>query len=257
MTGRVLVIAGSDSGGGAGVQADIKTINALGVYAASAITAITAQNTLGVQAVHAVPASVVKAQILSVLSDIGADVIKIGMLANAEIIKAVIEALNESDFDGPVVLDPVMIATSGDSLLDEDAVDMMVTLLVHATVITPNIPEAEALTGCSDHADIIEDLQGFCDAVFLKGGHGEGETLTDTLYVGDAHYAYSSSRIDTKNTHGTGCTIASAIAAYLARGETLPKACEKAHELVHQAILDAPNLGVGHGPIGHHKIKAP
>jgi len=257
MTGRVLVIAGSDSGGGAGVQADIKTINALGVYAASAITAITAQNTLGVQAVHAVPAAIVKAQIMSVLSDIGADVIKIGMLANGGIIKAVIEALNESNFDGPIVLDPVMIATSGDSLLDEDAEDLLFNLLVHATVITPNIPEAEELTGFRAHHEIITGLQGFCDAVFLKGGHAEGETLTDTLYMGDDSFEYSSKRIDTKDTHGTGCTIASAIAAFLALGDTLPKACEKAHVLVHQAILDAPKLGSGHGPIGHHKMMKP
>lgn len=257
MTGRVLVIAGSDSGGGAGVQADIKTINALGVYAASAITAVTAQNTLGVQAVHAVPAAVVKAQIMSVLSDIGADVIKIGMLANAEIIKAVIEALDESGFDGPVVLDPVMISTSGDSLLDSDAEDVLFTLMVHATVITPNIPEAEELTGLRTYHEIIAGLQGFCDAVFLKGGHATNAVVTDSLHIGDDTYTYSSPRIDTKNTHGTGCTIASAIAAYLALGDTLPIACEKAHALVHQAILDAPKLGSGHGPIGHHKIVKP
>jgi len=238
-------------------------VNSLGVYASTAVTAVTAQNTQGVQAIHTVPCEIVAAQIASVLSDIGADVIKIGMLATHDIIHTIADTLDHLCFKGQIVLDPVMVATSGDRLLDDAALDALKTRLIPmATLITPNIPEAIALLGTSitDVNNLAAALEKmYATAVLVKGGHGaRGDNrIRDILYEGGKALEMASDYIETRNTHGTGCTLASAIAAYLARGESLSQACQKAHHLVHQAILDAPNLGEGHGPLGHHKIIRP
>jgi hydroxymethylpyrimidine/phosphomethylpyrimidine kinase len=261
---RALTIAGSDSGGGAGIQADLKTFSALGCYGMSVITAITAQNTREVTAVQAVPEEMVVAQLDAVLSDIGADAIKIGMLHNAGTTAAVAEALRQWKA-GPVVLDPVMVAKSGDRLLSEQAIDALRQhLFPIADLITPNLPEAEALLGraVNERGDMeraATDLLGFgAGAVLLKGGHLQGERVSDVLAQrlesgGMATRWFEYPRVDTANTHGTGCTLSSAVAAYLARGQTLQDAVAAARDYV-QAAIEAGaafELGRGHGPVLH------
>lgn len=259
MAPTALTIAGSDSGGGAGVQADLKTFSALGVFGCSVITAITAQNTQAVTAVHAVPDDIVAAQIDAVLSDIRVDAIKIGMLGTPSLIKTVAQAL--AGFDGPIVLDPVMIAKSGAALLPENAVEALKThLLPRATLLTPNLPEAARLL---DSAEATNDNdakhQGTklralgAQAVLMKGGHGTGDICTDWLISDAGMQAFEAPRVNTQNTHGTGCTMSSAIAAGMACGLTLPDAVTRAHGWLHQAILAADdlNIGNGHGPVHH------
>ncbi|EQB33315.1 bifunctional hydroxymethylpyrimidine kinase/phosphomethylpyrimidine kinase [Sphingobium ummariense] len=240
---RILIIAGSDSGGGAGIQADIKTVTMLGGHAMTAITAITAQNTLGVQAVHPVPTEMVLAQIDSVVSDIGVDAVKIGMIGSAETAAAVAERL--AMLEGvPIVFDPVMVSTSGSALADEATIAAFERLMALATLVTPNIPELEALGG-------EEIAIRFATHVLAKGGHGAGPMLTDRL-IGPRGVmkAWSNARIDTPHTHGTGCTLASAIAAGLGQGMDLVGAVERGRKYVREALSLAPGLGQGHGPMG-------
>ena len=257
--GRVLIIAGSDSGGGAGVQADIKTVTALGGYAITAITAITVQNTVGVSDVHAIPPSIVKGQIEAVMGDLGADAWKLGMLGSAAHVRVVVEAFYAVGDGAPVVLDPVMVAKGGASLLAEDAVAIIRDeLMPIAVIVTPNAPEAEALTGAEVRdlggqkraAEILVGKLGAFSAL-VKGGHIEGELIRDVLLTQDGLRVFESPRIDTRATHGTGCTLASAIAAYIARGEAIEPAVEQARAYLMQAIRHAPGLGRGHGPLGH------
>ena len=254
-----LTIAGSDSGGGAGIQADLKAMSALGVFGASAITAITAQNTTAVSAVHEVPATIVAAQITAVLSDLDVGAIKLGMLFSPAIIDAVNAALAGSQ---PLVLDPVMIAKSGDALLQDAAVAALkATLVPRATVLTPNLPEAARLLNTSQARsadEAIEQAHALLDlgpqAVLLKGGHGEGRVCTDILLKRDnTPITLSAPRIATKNTHGTGCTYSAAIAAELAKGADLTEAVRAAHGYLHRAISAADQLtiGAGHGPVHH------
>lgn len=257
LRGRVLIIAGSDSGGGAGIQADIKTITALGAYASTAITALTAQNTLGVQGVLPVPPAFVRQQIDVVLDDIGADAIKIGMLADVPVIEIVADAL-QSRPRLPLVLDPVMVAKGGARLLAPPAVRaLMDCLFPLATVITPNLPEAEALVGrpVPDLPAMREAaaslLQLGAAAVLLKGGHLLGDILTDLLVTAGGCEEMVAQRIDTRHTHGTGCTLASAIAAGLAQGLGLSAAVHRARDYVQRAIATAPGFGGGHGPLNH------
>lgn len=240
---RILIIAGSDSGGGAGIQADIKTVTMLGGHAMTAITAITAQNTLGVQAVHPVPTEMVLAQIDSVVSDIGVDAVKIGMIGSAETAAAVAERL--AMLEGvPIVFDPVMVSTSGSALADEGTIAAFERLMALATLVTPNIPELEALGG-------EEIAIRFATHILAKGGHGAGPMLTDRL-IGPRGVmkAWSNARIDTPHTHGTGCTLASAIAAGLGQGMDLVGAVERGRKYVREALSLAPGLGQGHGPMG-------
>ncbi len=254
--GRVLVVAGSDPSGGAGIQADIKTVTVLGGYAMSAITALTAQNTNGVFGVHAVPAEFIAQQMQLCLEDIGADAIKTGMLHSAEVIHAVAANLPSGV---PLVVDPVMIAKGGAPLLQTQALAALKEkLLPRATIITPNLPEAELLTAraISSEAAMIDAARDLLDygaqAVLLKGGHNELPTITDVLQVrGQAPILLRANRVDTKHTHGTGCTLASAIATGLAQGMGLEEAVRRAHGYVQLAIAAAPGLGKGHGPLGH------
>jgi hydroxymethylpyrimidine/phosphomethylpyrimidine kinase len=262
---KLLIIAGSDSGGGAGIQADIKTASALGVYAATAVTAITAQNTVGVQAMIALPPEMVVAQINSVLDDIRIDAVKIGMLAESALIAAVVEAL--SGFDGPVVVDPVMVAKSGDALLADDAIAALrAHLLPCATVLTPNLPEAARLLG-EPLATTPEETeaQGRAllslgpDVVLMKGGHASGPLCVDRLVTEGGLETFEARRLDTRNTHGTGCSLSSAIAAELSKGAVLPEAVRRAQGWLHGAIVAADRLevGRGHGPVHHfHEIWA-
>lgn len=260
---RILIIAGSDSGGGAGIQADIKTVSLCGGFAMTAITAITAQNTLGVQAIHALPAELVREQITSCLSDLGADAVKIGMLHNAATITAVREELARWQAR-PIVLDPVMVATSGDRLLDEAALEALKALLPHCHVLTPNLPEAELLSGrsISSQQDMIEAakaLQTLANgaAIVLKGGHLPGEEIHDLLWQGDEAFWFSKPRLHSPHTHGTGCTLASALTTIGAKGNALPFALEQAQAYVHDAIASAPGYGKGHGPLNHlHPLHA-
>ena len=254
--GRVLVIAGSDSGGGAGIQGDIKTIAALGAYAATAITAITVQNTLGVSAAYPLPADLIAAQALAVLEDIGADVIKTGMLGDVEVVERVARLLDEATL--PVVIDPVMIAKGGARLLADDAVSSVLSLLVpRAALLTPNAPEAEALTGVAiTSTDDLRRagevlLSAGAGAVLMKGGHLPGPRVVDLLITPYGETAFEGERIDTRHTHGTGCTLASACAVGLAQRMSLEAATARAWDYVHQAILQAPGLGGGNGPIDH------
>lgn len=255
--GRVLVIAGSDSGGGAGIQADIKTVTMLGGYAATAVTAVTVQNTLGVIAIHPVPPGIVAGQIRAVLDDIGADAIKIGMLGDAATVEVVAEALK--GVSAPIVLDPVMVAKGGSPLLQEEAVEALVRLLLpRAAVVTPNAPELTVLTDTEigDEADLLlaaqELLAAGPAAVLAKGGHLEGARVVDWLVRRNGQQRFESPRIDTVHTHGTGCTLASAVAAGLAGGLPLATAVERARAYLQSAILAAPGLGAGHGPLGHN-----
>jgi hydroxymethylpyrimidine/phosphomethylpyrimidine kinase len=278
---RILIIAGSDSGGGAGIQADIKTVTMLGGHAMTAITAITAQNTLGVSAVHPVPVDIVIAQIDAVVSDIGVDAVKIGMIGSAEIANAVADRL-EAMPDVPVVFDPVMIATSGSVLADETTVAAFGRLMRRATVVTPNLPELAALGAAfpilsprrklesSMTADLgpgfrrgdgtgngaIEQARAlvsrFGCAVLVKGGHDDASELTDGLVDPDDRVReWHAPRIDTRHNHGTGCTLASGIATGLGAGIALPEAIARARAYVRAALLAAPGLGAGHGPMGH------
>ena len=256
--GRVLIVAGSDSGGGAGIQADIKAVMALGGYAATAITAITAQNTLGVHGISLVPPEFVRLQMSVVLSDIGADAVKTGMLGSAEMVRVVAGVLRKQAVGVPLVVDPVMVAKGGARLLDDAAVDAMRRDLVPgATLLTPNIPEAEALTGLaiSDHAAARRAMRSLLDlgagAVLLKGGHLPGTVVQDLLATPAGIEVFESPRIETRHTHGTGCTLASAIATGLGQGMSLSDAVQRGVTYVHAAILAAPGFGSGHGPLGH------
>ncbi|MBI4200312.1 MAG: bifunctional hydroxymethylpyrimidine kinase/phosphomethylpyrimidine kinase [Chloroflexi bacterium] len=254
-----MTIAGSDSGGGAGIQADLKTFAALGVYGTSAITAITAQNTLGVTAIHEVPTHLLTAQIEAIVTDIGADAVKTGMLSSSAIIETVVEAVRRWHL-APLVVDPVVVAKGGDRLLREDAVEALRTrLLPLATVVTPNAWEAEVLTGVQVHT--VKDARRAAKAiasmgprsVVVKGGHLEGEAI-DTFYDGSHFREYRAERVPTKNTHGTGCTFASAIAAGLAKGLPLGEAIGLAKEYVTRALRASLDIGSGHGPLDHFSM---
>jgi hydroxymethylpyrimidine/phosphomethylpyrimidine kinase len=258
---RVLTIAGSDSGGGAGVQADLKTFAALGCYGMSAVTALTAQNTLGVSGIHPVPPDFAAAQISAVLEDIGADAVKIGMLYSAVLIRVVAEQLRKFNARN-IVMDPVMVAQSGDRLLQGDAVGAMIEhLMPLAEVVTPNIPEAEVLLGRSirsveDMRQAARDLGRFGSrSILVKGGHREADDSSDILYVcrEDRFETLTAERIDSRNTHGTGCTLSSAIAACLAGGESLEEAVRRAKEYTRRAIGAGSGyrLGRGNGPVHH------
>jgi hydroxymethylpyrimidine/phosphomethylpyrimidine kinase len=254
---RALTIAGSDSGGGAGIQADLKTFAALGVYGASAITAITAQNTVGVRAIHEIPVDVIVAQIDAVLDDIGADAAKTGMLSSAPIIEAVADRLRAHGVH-QLVVDPVMVAKSGDRLLREDAVKALRELLLPlAAVITPNAPEATVLSGVEvvDLATAREAARRIADLgprmVIVKGGHLEGERSEDLVWDGGRFDVLTGPRVATRHTHGTGCTFSAAIAAYLARGLAPLDAAREARAYLQGAIENAEPLGAGHGPVNH------
>jgi len=261
--GRVLIIAGSDSGGGAGIQADIKAVTCLGGYAATALTALTAQNTLGVFGVEAVSPAFVRRQIELVLEDIGADCLKTGMLVSAPIIEAVADALLAVP-DLPLVLDPVMVAKGGAALLDPEAVAILTRRLVpRATLLTPNLPEAEALLG-RRIPDATAMVAAACDllrlgpcAVLLKGGHLVGDDLVDLLVDADGVRRFEDRRLPTRATHGTGCTLASAIATGLAQGLDLDAAVLRGRAYLRRAIAAAPGFGAGHGPLGHTHTVAP
>jgi hydroxymethylpyrimidine/phosphomethylpyrimidine kinase len=255
MIARILTIAGSDSSGGAGIEADIKTISALGGYACTAITAVTAQNTTGVFAIHPLPADFVRLSIQTVLADIGADAIKIGMLGNAEIIRAVAGILPPAI---PCVLDPVMVATSGANLLPPDAIETLIQALIPlAVLVTPNLPEAAALTGVSirDPEDFVAAGRALialgAKAALIKGGHAEGNMLTDVLVYEGGVEIISLPRIQSRNTHGTGCTLASAIATGLGQRLSLGEAVNRARYYLQNAIIQAPGFGSGHGPVWH------
>ena len=251
-----LTVAGSDSGGGAGIQADLKTFAALGVHGTSVITALTAQNTLGVKGIFALPPSFVEAQFDAIAEDIGVDAMKTGMLFNAEIIDSVCRKINEYDLK-KVVVDPVMVATSGDLLLESEAVEAIKSkLLPLAAVVTPNKREAEVLSGVEIRGDdgIKDAARRIFDLgpryVLVKGGHSEGDAV-DWLFDGREFFQYRARRIDTSNTHGTGCTLSAAIAAWLALGQDVPEAVGKAKQYISAAIEHAYPLGKGHGPVNH------
>ncbi len=265
-----MTIAGSDSGGGAGIQADIKTISATSSYAASAVTAVTVQNTLGVKAVHNIPPEIVLGQIEAVLGDIGADAVKIGMLGTAVNVEAVCEALRRFSVK-KIVLDPVMVATSGDSLIEKSAVEQLVGRLAPlATVITPNIPEAEAILGeklrsrddlprfARSISEKISDPKSHRVSVYMKAGHLDEEVLTDIFYNAeeDRFIELSSPFVQTANTHGTGCTLSSAIASYLAQGYGLDEAARLSKEYLTGALVSGAGykIGHGHGPVNHFWI---
>lgn len=258
---RVLTIAGSDSGGGAGIQADIKTISAMGCYASSAITAVTVQNTLGVQAVHPIPLDILEGQIDAILSDIGADAIKIGMLHSTKVVNLVAEMIEKYGIRN-VVLDPVMVSTSGHKLIEDDAIESIKNRLIPLSrVITPNIPEAEILSGCKisseqDFEQIAKKLSfNKSVSVLLKAGHLDNDCLVDYFYnVEDNTITLlPSKRVKTRNTHGTGCTLSSAFASALARGEDLTAASKSAKKYIEQAIVSGAEyeIGHGHGPVNH------
>ncbi len=269
MTARILIIAGSDSGGGAGIQADIKTVTMLGGHAMTAVTAITAQNTLGVQAVHQIPTDMVLAQIDSVAADIGVDAVKIGMIGSADTASAVADYLTSlfsreggspdwtPAFAGeqgragrphpariPIIFDPVMIATSGSVLADSNTIAAFTRLMRIATLVTPNLPELAALGG--EFA-----IRALGPAVLVKGGHAEGPHITDRLVTDASETRWTNPRIETRHAHGTGCTLASGIATGLAQGLPLDAAIERAITFVRAALANAPGLGAGHGPMGH------
>jgi hydroxymethylpyrimidine/phosphomethylpyrimidine kinase len=264
MRGRVLIVAGSDSGGGAGIQADIKTVTMLDAYAATAVTALTAQNTLGVFGVLPIPPEFIRRQIEVVLDDIGADAVKTGMLHDAAVIETLVAVLRERGAGIPLVVDPVMAAKGGARLIEPDAIAALKELLIpHAAVLTPNLPEAGILAGTTigDVADMQragESLLALgCRAVVMKGGHLAGDTVADLLVSETAMRVWESPRIDTRHTHGTGCTLASAIAAGLAQGLAIEPAVDRARGFVQRAIAGAPGFGRGHGPLDHaHPLRA-
>lgn len=258
---RVLTIAGSDSGGGAGIQADIKTISAMGCYASSAITAVTVQNTLGVQAVHPIPLDILEGQIDAILSDIGADAIKIGMLHSTKVVNLVAEMIEKYGIRN-VVLDPVMVSTSGHKLIEDDAIESIKKRLIPLSrVITPNIPEAEILSGCKISSD--QDFEQIAKklsfnksvSVLLKAGHLDNDCLVDYFYniEDNTITLLPSKRVKTRNTHGTGCTLSSAFASALARGEDLTLSAKSAKKYIEQAIVSGAEyeIGHGHGPVNH------
>ena len=258
---KVLTIAGSDSGGGAGIQADLKTFSAIGCYGMSVITALTAQNTQGVKAIHAVPPAFAVEQIEAVLSDIGADAIKIGMLYSAELIEAVAQELKKHGAR-KIVLDPVMVAQSGDKLLQDDAIEAIKThLMPLADVVTPNIPEAAVLCGMqltqwSDIESAAETLAKYGSrSILIKGGHGDERKSTDLLFLaGEGRFvSLETDRIETRNNHGTGCTLSSAIASYMAKGSDVEEAVQKAKTFMNHSIAAgaAYTIGHGHGPVHH------
>ncbi len=264
MRGRVLIAAGSDSGGGAGIQADIKTVTALGGFCATAITALTAQNTLGVHDISSVETSFIQTQMRVVLNDLGADCLKTGMLHSPDVINGVCDVLEAEAKSIPLVVDPVMVAKGGATLLDNDGISTLRgRLLPLASLITPNIPEAENLLGNSiqgldEMKFAAEAIVGMGPAaVLIKGGHMDGNTLTDILFDGENFYLFETERIDTVHTHGTGCTMASAIATGLAQGISLPNSVELAQAYVVEAIRGAPGYGQGHGPIDHGHTVSP
>ncbi|HXN03921.1 MAG TPA: bifunctional hydroxymethylpyrimidine kinase/phosphomethylpyrimidine kinase [Candidatus Acidoferrum sp.] len=257
----VLTIAGSDSGAGAGIQADLKTFAALGVYGVSVITAITAQNTVGVRAVQEIDPGVITAQLDAVAEDFSIAALKTGMLSSAAIIEAVVAGLRRRALR-PLVVDPVMIAKSGDRLLREDAVETLRrTLLPLAYVVTPNIPEAEVLAGLAirTHADRVEAgraIMGLgAHAVVIKGGHSDDDPIVDLLVDRDGVHEFRAARIATGSTHGTGCTFSSAIAAGLGRGDDLATAVGEARAYLSSALAQAPGLGHGHGPLNHFPVR--
>jgi hydroxymethylpyrimidine/phosphomethylpyrimidine kinase len=258
MNGRVLIIAGSDSGGGAGIQADIKTVTMLDAFAMTAITALTAQNTEGVFGVLPIAPDFIRQQIEVVLDDIGADALKTGMLHDSAVIETVAAIIAERAATVPLVVDPVMVAKGGAPLIEPGAIDALKRLLVpRATVLTPNLPEAEILAGhaigdvAAMHSTAEELLGLGCRAVLLKGGHLPGDTVYDVLATASGLRVWESPRIDSRHTHGTGCTLASAIAAGLAQGMAIEPAVERARAYVQRAIASAPGLGRGHGPLDH------
>jgi hydroxymethylpyrimidine/phosphomethylpyrimidine kinase len=261
--GRVLIVAGSDSGGGAGIQADIKAVTALGGYAATAITALTAQDTVTVHAIFDVPADFIAQQMRVVLQDIGADAIKTGMLHRADIIEAVVDALERYAPDVPLVVDPVMVAKGGARLLQPAAADALrLKLIPRATLITPNLPEAEALSGLElgGESDMPAAAAALLrlgpQAVLLKGGHLPGDALVDLLQDARGATRFTDARLHTTSTHGTGCTLASAIATGLAFGLPLQDAVAQARAYVRKAIETAPGFGHGHGPLNHaHTVR--
>jgi hydroxymethylpyrimidine/phosphomethylpyrimidine kinase len=258
MRGRVLIVAGSDSGGGAGIQADIKTVTMLGAYAATAITALTAQNTEGVFGVLPVPPAFIRQQIEVVLDDIGTDAIKTGMLHDAAVIETLAAVLAERAGDLPLVVDPVMAAKGGARLIEPNAVEALKRLLVgRATVLTPNLPEAEILCGMAigDVAAMRAAGEALlalgCRAALVKGGHLAGDIVCDVLVSDAGSRVWESPRLATRHTHGTGCTLASAIAAGLAQGRDVEDAVDRARDYVRRAIASAPGFGRGHGPLDH------
>lgn len=261
MNGRVLIIAGSDSGGGAGIQADLKAVTCLNGFAMTAITALTAQNTQGVSAIHDVPVDFIQEQMRVVLNDLGADCLKTGMLSQPGVIHAICDVLDELDSHIPMVVDPVMVAKGGASLLADAAMEALKSNLIpRATLLTPNVPEAEKLTGLSiktaqDMADAAQKLFELGpQAVLMKGGHldEDGDVVHDYLFQADGQQdVFSSPRIKTRHTHGTGCTTASAIACGLAQGLSAKEAVIRARAYVQKAIESAPGYGSGHGPLNH------
>ncbi len=265
MQGRVLIVAGSDSGGGAGIQADIKAVTMQGGFAATAVTALTAQNSEGVFGIFPVPAQFVVRQIEVVLDDIGADAIKTGMLGESAVIEAVAATIAEKAGTVPLVVDPVMAAKGGARLIDPGAIDTLKKRLVPlAALLTPNLPEAEILCGqrIANLGEMKEAARALLwqgpEAVLLKGGHLEGKTVTDVLAAKRGLRLFESPRIETRHTHGTGCTLASAIAAFLAQGEELERAVERARLYLWRAIEKAPGFGRGHGPLNHaHPLEGP
>jgi len=244
---RILIIAGSDSGGGAGIQADIKTVTMLGGHAMTAVTAITAQNTFGVDAVHMIPTQMVIDQISAVVSDIGVDAVKIGMIGNAATAHAVADCLAE--LSCPIIFDPVMVATSGAVLADADSIAAFERLMRIATLTTPNLPELEALGG-------KDALLAQSFPLLIKGGHADGDDIIDTLHLTPGQSeSWSDARIQTRSTHGTGCTLASAIATGLGQGMELVPAIARARLFVRLALREAPGFGQGHGPMGHQSVR--
>ena len=257
---RILAIAGSDSSGGAGIQADIKTITMLGGYAMTAITAVTAQNTMGVTKVEALSPEMVVAQIDACLSDIGADAVKIGMVGSAEVAERLWWRLNRENM--PVVLDPVMLATSGSALSDDATIEAFEYLMQRANVITPNLPELAALSRMpvATEEQVCEAARTLAERtgaqVLAKGGHGSGDQVVDLLLGPDGYpHRYVHPRIDTRHSHGTGCTLSSAIAVHLARKQGIEHSVRLATEFVRKALLAAPGFGAGHGPMGHHAVR--
>jgi hydroxymethylpyrimidine/phosphomethylpyrimidine kinase len=264
MKGRVLIVAGSDSGGGAGIQADLKAVTCLGGFAMTAITALTAQNTLGVHAIHAVPIDFVRSQIRVVIDDLGADAVKTGMLATSAIIDAVADELAAVAPRTPRIVDPVMVAKGGDRLLAEDAIGALTRRLVAgAALVTPNLPEAAVLAGRPVRT--VDEMRSAAHAiraagagaVLLKGGHLDGAIVTDLLLSETGEEMFVDDRIDSRHTHGTGCTLASAIAAGIAQGLSLRDAVARGRAYVRAAIASAPGYGHGHGPLDHaHTVGA-
>lgn len=261
--GRVLVVAGSDPSGGAGIQADIKSVTMLGGYAAAAITALTVQNTVAVTDVLPMMPQFVADQMKAVLFDVGADSIKTGMLHNAEVMSVIADVIDDTGFEGEVVVDPVMVASSGAKLIDDDALDTMRTILLpKATVVTPNMPEASLLVGrpVETFEDMTSAAKALIDmgasAAIVKGGHMAGDMLSDFVLTDTGEsLTVTRKKIDTRSTHGTGCSLASAIATGLAQGKRLDKAFEAAHKFVREAIRLAPGFGAGHGPLGHARVQ--